>query len=120
MTQWVATWFDKVATGLLDLAAMPQPLAEDGVAIRRLIAAVLDDLTDGDGRVADTAVAMVWTMDHLQAVRRLQDDLLPAAARAASTSNSTAPPRGGGRTFSLHSKTARRLARRRGASYDHA
>ena len=58
-------------------------------------------------------------LDHFQAVRRLQDDLLPAAARAASTSNSTAPPRGGGRTFSLHSKTARRLARRRGASYDH-
>ena len=50
----------------------PEPLAHDKAADGRLIEAVRHDLLGDDGNASATAVRMIWTGDHLDAVRRLQ------------------------------------------------
>ena len=47
------------------------------------MAAVRRDLDGGDSEAAATAVRIVWTGDHLDATRRLQETIAPAAHAAA-------------------------------------
>ncbi|MCD0486381.1 hypothetical protein LO771_29370 [Streptacidiphilus sp. ASG 303] len=46
-----------------------------------IVGAVRCDLRDPHGRATDTAVRVIWTADHLNAVRRLQPVLAAAAGR---------------------------------------
>jgi hypothetical protein len=57
------------------------PLPYDQAADGRLIEAVRLDLDGGDSAAA-TAVRLVWTGDHLDAARRLQEAIVPAARAA--------------------------------------
>jgi hypothetical protein len=41
------------------------------------------DLRSDDGEATDTGVRMIWTGDHLDAVRRLQETLVEPARAAA-------------------------------------
>ncbi|MDE3134451.1 MAG: hypothetical protein KGL15_10315, partial [Acidobacteriota bacterium] len=55
----------------------------DEVADGRLLDAVAADLQDGDGHANATGVRVIWTGDHLDAARRLQDALVGPARVAA-------------------------------------
>ena len=59
------------------------PLAHDEVADGRLVNAVANDLRAADGKATATAVRMVWTGDHLDAVRRLQEVIVEPARTVA-------------------------------------
>ncbi|MFZ1995652.1 MAG: hypothetical protein WAU75_16195, partial [Solirubrobacteraceae bacterium] len=78
----VRGWYSRFAEGLVGQGAVPEPLAPDAVADGRLVDAVGHDLRDVDGNATATAVRVIWTGDHLDAVRRLQG-MLVGPARAA-------------------------------------
>ncbi|HKB29666.1 MAG TPA: FUSC family protein [Streptosporangiaceae bacterium] len=79
----VQTWYDDLASSLVSQREPREPLAHDKVADSRLVEAVRHDLRGDDGRVNATAVRMIWTGDHLDAVRRLQTVIAgPARATA--------------------------------------
>jgi uncharacterized membrane protein YccC len=82
-TEHVTTWYDDLARTLIDQRELREPLAHDKVADGRLIEAVRHDLPGDDGKASATAVRMIWTGDHLDAVRRLQAVIIPAARAAA-------------------------------------
>ncbi len=75
-------WFDHFAAGLVGAEALPEALDRDQVADARLIDAVAHDLGDGDGHATATGVRVIWTGDHLDAVRRLQESLVEPARAA--------------------------------------
>ena len=77
-------WYHQFAESLRDGAAVPDALAPDRIADGRLVDAVGHDLRDGDGHHTATAVRVIWTGDHLDAVRRLQNVLVGPAREAAS------------------------------------
>ncbi len=78
----VQTWFDRFADGLSGAARIPEPAPHDTDSDGRLIDAVRRDLSSADGNATATAVRVIWTGDHLDAVRRLEDALV-GPARAA-------------------------------------
>lgn len=61
---------------------VPAPTAGDAGEDQRLVSAVGRDLRDHEGHRTITRVRVIWTGDHLDAVRRLQGSLV-APARAA-------------------------------------
>ncbi len=75
-------WYDRFAASLVGAAAVPDPQPPDGDASGRLVEAVAADLHDGDGHATATGVRVIWTGDHLDAVRRLQEGLVPPARAA--------------------------------------
>jgi hypothetical protein len=75
-------WYDHLADALTGSEPVPAPLAPDDGADGRLVDAVARDLRDADGHATATGVRVIWTGDHLDAVRRLQE-LLVEPARAA-------------------------------------
>ncbi|MGA9859084.1 MAG: FUSC family protein [Solirubrobacteraceae bacterium] len=77
-------WYHRFADSLAGAGEVPIPLAVDAVADGRLVDVVGHDLRDGDGHHTATAVRVIWTGDHLDAVRRLQDTLVTPARQAVS------------------------------------
>jgi uncharacterized membrane protein YccC len=75
----MSDWYRSLAQSLLTEQPPPQPLPHDRTADGRLVAAIRHDLTEADGRATSSAVRMIWTGDHLDAVRRIQA-ALPLAA----------------------------------------
>jgi hypothetical protein len=57
-------------------------LPHDRVADGRLIDAVRHDLRDDAGNATSTAVRIIWTGEHLDAVRRLQSVIVGSAESA--------------------------------------
>jgi len=80
--QAVSSWYDAFATGLAGGGSVPAPTAGDAGDDERLVSAVGRDLRDHEGQGTVTGVRVIWTGDHLDAVRRLQGSLV-APARAA-------------------------------------
>jgi uncharacterized membrane protein YccC len=77
----VAGWYEAFAAALTGDVDVPDPLAKDHAADGSLVDAVRRDLRDEDGRASAVAVRIIWTGDHLDAARRLQDGLVgPARA----------------------------------------
>jgi len=78
-------WYARFAASLTGTGDVPEPLVAENGADERLVDAVASDLEDRDGNATATGVRVIWTGDHLDAVRRLQGTLVgPArAARAA-------------------------------------
>jgi hypothetical protein len=84
MSELVKLWYDELARSLFAGQSPPEPLHHDRLADGRLVDAVRHDLGGADGRASATAVRMIWTGDHLDAVRRLQKAIVgPAAAASA-------------------------------------
>jgi hypothetical protein len=80
-SEQVKVWYEDLASSLLDRRDPRRPLAHDRVADGRLVDAVRHDLRGEHGRASATAVRMIWTGDHLDAVRRLQKGIVgPARA----------------------------------------
>jgi hypothetical protein len=69
----VKRWYEDLASSLLDEAPTPVPLPHEAAADERLVNAVRHDLHGEDGQLNGTAVRMIWTGDHLDAMRRLQE-----------------------------------------------
>jgi hypothetical protein len=78
----VRGWYARFAESLVGQGAVPEPLGADAVADGRLVDAVSHDLRDADGNASATAVRVIWTGDHLDAVRRLQAMLVGPAQAA--------------------------------------
>jgi hypothetical protein len=66
-------WYEQLASSLLGEEPPPHPLPHDAVADGRLLTALRRDLSATDGGASATALRMIWTGDHLDAVRRLQE-----------------------------------------------
>jgi hypothetical protein len=77
-------WYARFAESLVGHGDVPVPLAADQVADGRLVDAVGHDLRDREGNATATAVRVIWTGDHLDAVRRLQSTLVEPAREAVS------------------------------------
>jgi len=82
----IRNWYDDLAGSLDGERTIPPTLERDPEADNRLVRAVQHDLRDEDGKATATAVRMIWTGDHLEAVRRLQPSLLQPALAARSAS----------------------------------
>lgn len=80
----IRNWYDDLAGSLDGARTIPPTLDRDPEADNRLVLAVQHDLRDEDGKATATAVRMIWTGDHLDAVRRLQPSLLQPALAARS------------------------------------
>ena len=78
----VSAWYDGFAASLAGSSSVPQPLASDDGANERLVATVSSDLRAADGNSTATGVRVIWTGDHLDAARRLQDMLVGPAQKA--------------------------------------
>ncbi|MDQ6731421.1 MAG: FUSC family protein, partial [Actinomycetota bacterium] len=81
--QAVSAWYDAFAVGLAASGSLPAPMAGDAGGDERLISAVARDLSDHEGQGTVTGVRVIWTGDHLDAVRRLQVSLVAPAQAAA-------------------------------------
>jgi hypothetical protein len=93
-TKLMTGWYDGFAASLVGRGAVPAPLPHDEFADGRLVDAVSHDLRGEDGHATATAVRMIWTGDHLDAARRLQDSLV-GPARLAVLQRALAPRDGG-------------------------
>jgi uncharacterized membrane protein YccC len=80
-SELVKHWYEDFAASLANGDEPREPLPDDREADERLAAAVRRDLRGDDREATATAVRMVWTGDHLDAVRRLQE-LIVGPARA--------------------------------------
>ena len=78
----VTGWYSAFAASLAGATGVPDPLAADEVADGRLLEAVAHDLRDAAGHATATGVKVLWTGDHLDAVRRLEATLAPPAQAA--------------------------------------
>jgi uncharacterized membrane protein YccC len=78
----IREWYDDLAASLLGDRDPRAPMAPDPSADGRLIDAVRRDLASADGTATGTAVRVIWTADHLDAARRLQE-IVSAPAHAA-------------------------------------
>ena len=82
-------WYARFAASLAGTEPVPDPLPRDEVADGRLVDAVGRDLRDSDGHATAIGVRVIWTGDHLDAVRVLQGSLV-GPARAASEQHALA------------------------------
>ncbi|HEV2370637.1 MAG TPA: FUSC family protein, partial [Streptosporangiaceae bacterium] len=80
----VQGWYDDFAARLVAGRAPQEPLGHDQATDSRLVEAVRHDLRGEDGNATATAVRMIWTEDHLDAARRLQEVLTSSAPAVAS------------------------------------
>ncbi len=88
--EYMTSWYGHFAASLTLREPVPDPLAPDQVADGRLIEAVGEDLCRSGGQETATGVRVVWTGDHLDSVRRLQETLVEPA-RAAVAERSMSP-----------------------------
>jgi uncharacterized membrane protein YccC len=83
-TDHMTGWYRGFGAALTGAGSVPDPMAADELADRRLVEAVDHDLRGEDGHATATAVRMIWTGDHLDAARRLQRMLVGPARTAVS------------------------------------
>ncbi|WP_344666867.1 FUSC family protein [Catenulispora yoronensis] len=82
LAERILRWYENLAEGLEGGAAVPEPQPSDHRTTVRLAEAVRRDLYDPDGQATATGVRIIWTGDHLEAVRRLEPVLATAAGLA--------------------------------------
>lgn len=83
----VTGWYEDLAVSLAGHSAVRDPMPHSPTAEASLVASLHRDLRDADGRASDTAVRIIWTVDHLKAARRLQPSLAAAAKHDGSPSS---------------------------------
>jgi hypothetical protein len=88
----VSGWYGRLASGLERRSEVPEPQQGEPEAAQRLVDAVARDLQGADGHGTATGVRVMWTGDHLDAVRRLEQTLVESA-RVAITHEAPAEPK---------------------------
>ncbi|MEU8227705.1 hypothetical protein [Kribbella sp. NPDC048915] len=83
-------WYTTLATSLDGIGPVPEPLDADHATKNRLVEVVRRDLNDRHGNATPTAIRILWTHSHLEALRRLQPDLATAAGRTTSNGSPVA------------------------------
>jgi uncharacterized membrane protein YccC len=84
MSESVKVWYEDLAHSLAAGRPPREPLADDELADARLLDAVRHDMSGENGQPSATAVRMIWTGDHLDATRRMQQVIVgPAQAASA-------------------------------------
>jgi hypothetical protein len=83
----VSAWYERLGASLTGSGAVPDAQARDGSADSRLVQAVSRDLLGEDGQATGTAVRMIWTGDHLDTARRLEELLAGPAREVAQASS---------------------------------
>ncbi|MDG4825856.1 FUSC family protein [Asanoa sp. WMMD1127] len=78
----VERWYTDLAGSITGDRRTPAPSPPDLATDGRLLEAVRRDLSGGDRGATSTAVRVIWTADHLDAARRLEEGLAEAAGRA--------------------------------------
>jgi hypothetical protein len=81
-TAAVGRWYQNLATSLIEQGDLPEPVPHDDAADSRLIDTLRRDLTGADGAANATAIRMIWTADHVDAARRLQNAIIAPALEA--------------------------------------
>jgi uncharacterized membrane protein YccC len=81
--QHLVGWYERTAQAMTGTGVVPDPLDGDVDADARLLAAIRRDLAGQDGRGTTTAIKMIWTADHIDALRRVQADIVDAARATA-------------------------------------
>jgi uncharacterized membrane protein YccC len=84
-TERVTNWFAALAQAMTGVGAVPRRLPQDGASASRLVEALSQDLESvsaPDASVKAHTVRLVWTSDHVDAARHLQD-LVEQPARTA-------------------------------------
>jgi len=81
----LVNWYERTAQAIAGSGTVADQIDHDYVADRRLIGAVRRDLNGQDGRATATAVKMIWTADHIDAIRSLQARILTPARVVAAT-----------------------------------
>jgi uncharacterized membrane protein YccC len=87
LTERVTNWFAAMAQAMTGAGTVPRALPKDGASDRRLVEALGQDLQSvaaSDASVQAHTVRLVWTSDHVDSARRLQD-LVEQPARTAAT-----------------------------------
>jgi hypothetical protein len=87
-TDQVVAWYQKAAETLVGSDEIPQPLTPDPSANARLVDAVRRDLGGAETAIA---VRLIWTADHLDAIRRLQSSLSAPADPASESHLANTP-----------------------------
>jgi uncharacterized membrane protein YccC len=85
LTERVTNWFAAMAHAMSGAGTVPRASPRDSTEDRRLIEALGEDLrsvTAADGPVKAHTVRLVWTSDHVETARRLQE-LVEQPAHAA-------------------------------------
>ncbi len=72
-------WYEDLAATLANGRDPREPLPDGRVVDDRFAVAVRRDLLDDDGKSTAIAVRMIWTGDHLDSVRRLQEFIVGPA-----------------------------------------
>ncbi|MFE0512970.1 FUSC family protein [Streptomyces sp. NPDC058964] len=80
----VSGWYRDLAVSLARNSPVRAPMPRNPAAEATLVASLRRELRDDDGRASDTAVRIIWTVDHLNAARRLQPSLEQAARHGGS------------------------------------
>ena len=81
-SEGIQSWYDDMAECLISGHHLEDPPRRDVLGDEHLIDAVRRDFRGDDGKATETAVRMIWTADHLDAARRLQDTLVEPARAA--------------------------------------
>ena len=76
-------WYGELARGIESPAAIPEPLEGDDAAAARLLESLHRHLGGDQAPAGPAVVHLIWTADHLDALRRLQVTLVDPARRAA-------------------------------------
>jgi uncharacterized membrane protein YccC len=90
-TEQVTNWYAALAEAVAGAGTVPRPLPRDEGSDGRLVAALAQDLAGAaapDAHVKGHTVRLVWTSDHVDAARRLQE-LVEDAARSAAAARGT-------------------------------
>ncbi len=91
VTERVTNWFAAMAQAINRAGTVPHALPRDGASDLRLVEALAEDLRSvaaTDTSVQAHTVRLVWTSDHVDNARRLQD-LVEQAARSAADQRSS-------------------------------
>jgi uncharacterized membrane protein YccC len=75
-SELVKGWYEDFAHSLLSAEEPRPPLPHDHAAERRLLDAVRDDLSSGSAGRGENVVRIIWTGDHLDAARRMEELVL--------------------------------------------
>jgi hypothetical protein len=86
--------YERVARTLAGRGTAPSRLSRDDGADARLVEIVRRDLRDADGQATATAVKLIWTADHIDAARRLQDEIAATSANVAALRGARQEPGG--------------------------